>query len=303
MAIAHVNGIDIWYEWSGPALTPSAGAPDPLLVLTHGFAGPSSHGWPPIIEQFKQRFDLLLYDVRAHGRTTVPEDDATVTLPQFAADLAGLLDVLEIERAHIAGVSMGGMISAQFACDYPERLRSLWLCDTLAGNAQGPDEAGVEVERILLDAFERTHRIVEKHGMAGLIQRENRYRRDADQYAHLQRLSLDEQDERNRVAKTEYMTAKGFLAVNRAIRARPDLTSRITSIAAPTQVSCAEWDLFYPCAVRDHALIPNSRLVTIRGSAHSSESFQPERWFQAGRSFIDDVEAGRAVSGEVVLGD
>ena len=294
MPTARVNGIDIWYERSG--------SPGPLLVLTHGFAGPTA-GWPPIIEQFKRRFDLVLYDVRAHGLTTVPDDSGTVTMPQFAADLAGLLDVLGIERAHIAGVSMGGMISAQFACDYPERVQSLLLCDTVAGNMQGPDEAANEVERTVLNAFERMRDIVEKHGMAGLIERENRYRHESDQYAHLQTTSLDEQDEKNRCMKTEHMTAKGFLAANRAIRERSDLTSRTPKITAPTQVSCGEWDLFYPCALRDHALIPGSRLVTIRGAAHSCESFHPDRWLQACTTFIADVEAGRNVTGEFALGD
>jgi pimeloyl-ACP methyl ester carboxylesterase len=294
MPTVRVNGIDIWYERSG--------GPGPVLVLTHGFAGPTV-GWPPIIEQIKQRFDLVLYDVRAHGLTTVPEDDATVTMPQFAADLAGLLDALDIERAHIAGVSMGGMISAQFACDYPERLRSLLLCDTVAGNMQGPDEAANEVERKVLNAFDHMYHIVEQYGMAGLIERENRYRREGDPYAHLQMLSLDEQDEQNRRMKTDHMTAKGFLAANRAIRERPDLTSRTPGITAPTQVSCGEWDLFYPSALRDHALIPGSRLVTIRGAAHSTESFQPERWLHACTTFIADVEAGRPISGEFVLGD
>ena len=89
MPTARVNGIDIWYERSG--------GPGPLVVLTHGFAGPTA-GWPPIIDEFRARFDLLLYDVRAHGRTTVPDDPSTVTVPQFAADLAGLLDALGIER-------------------------------------------------------------------------------------------------------------------------------------------------------------------------------------------------------------
>jgi 3-oxoadipate enol-lactonase len=300
MAVAHINGIDIWHErWPGGGTT---------MVLTHGFAGPSSAGWPPIIDAFRQRFDLVLYDVRAHGRTTVPEDPATVSVPQFARDLAGLLDALEIERAHIAGVSMGGMISAQFACDFPERTASLLLCDTTAGNAPRrtplPFDSGNPAdaaEGTLVEAFELMARIVRERGLEELVRRENRYRHERDQYAHLATLSLPEQDKQNRRQKAEHMTPAGYLAANEALRERPDLTSRTPAITAPTLVSCGEWDLFYPCAVRDHRLIPDSRLVTIRGAAHATPDYQPELWFRACSEFADDVESGRSVRGEFIL--
>lgn len=293
MPVAHVNGIDIWYERSGGR--------GPILALTHGFAGPSSIGWPPIIQDFRDHFDLLLYDARAHGNTGIPDDPSTVTVPQFAADLAALLDALAIDRAHIAGVSMGGMISAQFACDYPDRVLSLALCDTTAGNRQGPDSAANEVEVFLVDVFGRLAHIVEKYGLTGLVERENRYRRDGDKYAHLSEMSLDDQDAKNRRQKCDSMTPEGFLAANRALRERPDLTSRTPNITAPTLVSCGEWDDFLPCAIRDHALIPNSRLVTIRGAAHSTPDYRPQLWKQAIFDFITDVEANRTIRGETDL--
>ncbi len=292
MPSAHVNGIDIWYERSG--------GDKPTLVLTHGFAGPTA-GWPRVIDEFRAQFDLLLYDVRAHGRTGMPADPATVTVPQFAADLAGLMDAVGMRRAHIGGVSMGGMISAQFACDFPQRVTSLLLCDTTAGNRGGADAAAIGAEEFLAKAFEQMAHVVEKYGMVGLIERENRYRREGDKYAHLAATSLEVQDDTNWRNKRDQMTAAGYLAANRALRARPDLTSRTPAIAAPTLVSCGEWDAFYPCAVRDHALIPNSRLVTIRGAAHATPDYQPQLWKQALFAFIADVEAGRPIGGEAVL--
>jgi pimeloyl-ACP methyl ester carboxylesterase len=292
MPTARVNAIDIWYERSGGT--------GPTLVLTHGFAGPTV-GWPPIIDDFRKHFDLLLYDVRAHGNTGMPADSATVSVPQFAADLAGLLDALDIERAHIGGVSMGGMISAQFACDYPDRVLSLSLCDTTAGNRLSPDAAANDAEAFLINAFEHLAHVAEKYGMTELIERENRYRREGDEYAHLAALSLEQQEETNWRQKRDGMTREGFMAANRALRERPDLTSRTPKITAPTLISCGEWDAFYPCAVRDHALIANSRLVTIRGAAHATPDYQPELWKRAVFDFIADVEAGRDVRGELVL--
>lgn len=292
MGTVRINGIDLWYERSG-----SAG---PVFVLTHGFAGPT-FGWPRVVEDFKSHFDLVLYDVRAHGDSGGADDAASVSVPQFAADLAGLLDALTIERAHVGGVSMGGMISAQFACDFPDRVRSLALCDTTAGNGAGPSEAANEAERGVRRAFERMAHVVEKYGMAGLVDRENRYRRDGDQYAHLQASTLQQQDEKNARSKLDHMTAEGFLAANRALRERPDLTSRTPAIDAPALVSCGEWDAFYPCAERDAGLIPNARLVTVRGAAHATPDYQPQLWKRAIFDFVADVESGRDVRGARVL--
>ena len=188
MPVAHVNDIDLWYELTAPPEHPGA----PLLVLTHGFAGPY---WRPIVEDVRARYRVLVYHVRGHGQSTVPEDPAAYSVPQFAADLAALLDALGIDRAHIGGVSMGGMITAQFACDYPGRLRSVLLCDTVCGN--GPDEPDGEphrVEGFVREVFTRQAEIVEKHGLAGLVERENRYRREYDKYADTRSASQEEQD-------------------------------------------------------------------------------------------------------------
>jgi pimeloyl-ACP methyl ester carboxylesterase len=281
---ARINGIDLWYEVQGSG---------PTLVLTHGFAGPTVQ-WPPIIDAFRERFRLVLYDVRGHGQTSVPPA-ATFSMPQYAADLAGLLDALDIDRAHIGGVSMGGMVSAQFACDFPERVESLLLCDTTAGN--GGDLETAHVEEGLRITADRWIAVVQKHGLGELIEREVRYRHERDRYAALADMSVEAQDAKNR-QKLEVMTDEGYVAAAIALRDRPDLTTRTPLITSPTLVSCGEWDDFYPCAVRDHRLIRNSRLATIRGAAHSTPDYRPQLWKQAVFDFIDDVEAGRDVRGE-----
>jgi pimeloyl-ACP methyl ester carboxylesterase len=110
-------------------------------------------------------------------------------------------------------------------------------------------------------------------------------------------MSVEWQDAKNR-RKLEVMTDEGYIAAAIALRDRPDLTSRTPLITAPTLVSCGEWDDFYPCAERDHRLIRNSRLATIRGAAHSTPDYRPRLWKQAVFEFLGDVEAGRDVRGE-----
>jgi 3-oxoadipate enol-lactonase len=279
MPTARVNDIDIWYERSR--------GDGPTVILHHGFAGPSSFGWPDIVQRLKPSFDLVLYDARAHGKTTVPAPE-TVTMPQFAADMAGIMDALEIPRAHIAGVSMGGMVAAQFACDYPDRVLSLALCDTVAANGGSDDPEATAVEHAVVKAFERMIAIVEKHGLQGLVDRENRHRHEQDKYAHLQSTSLEEQDRRNQATKTQHMTAEGFIASAHALASRPDLSSRTPNIKSPTLVSCGEWDLFWPCARRDARLLPNSRFVTIERAAHDTLWFQPEAWYATITAFLQE---------------
>ena len=57
--------------------------------------------------------------------------------------------------------------------------------------------------------------------------------------------------------------------------------------------------MFYPCAQRDHRLIPNSRFATVRGAAHDTTNYTPRLWKRAVLDFIADVEAGRDVRSEV----
>lgn len=297
VAIARINDIDLWYDDS---FAPKPGGQ--VFAYSHGFAGPTSMAAPVFGELWAslRAMDIepLLYDIRGHGRTSIPAAE-TFSLPQYAADLRALLDHLGVTRAYIGGVSMGGMVSAQFACDYPQYVKALLLIDTTAGNQGNP--ATADVERSIVDAFVRMEAIVAKHGLRGLVERENRYRHETDAYATKSAQPLDVQDQRNE-AKLEAMTDAGYIAAAVALRTRPDLTSRTPAIAAPTLVSCGEWDLFYPLAQRDGHLIPNCRFATVRGAAHDTPNYTPERFLASVLDFIRDVEAGRDVRGSVTYG-
>ena len=68
------------------------------------------------------------------------------------------------------------------------------------------------------------------------------------------------------------------------------------------QLSSGEWDLFYPLAERDGRLIPNARFATVRGAAHDTPNYTPERFLASVMDFVRDVEAGRDVRGTVTYG-
>ena len=83
----------------------------------------------------------------------------------------------------------------------------------------------------------------------------------------------------------------------RAIVERPDLTARLDSITVPTLVMVGERDWLAPCARRDHSLIKGSRFVLRRGCGHGFR-WRTEAFVAEIEAFIDDVDAGRPVSGE-----
>ncbi len=106
-----------------------AGAP---MLLIHGF--PLDHGsWEPFAAYLQENFDLIMPDLPGFGLSDVPAGNYSIE--QMAADLAGMLDHLHIERAYLAGHSMGGYVALAFAHTYPERVLGLGLL----GSQAAPD--------------------------------------------------------------------------------------------------------------------------------------------------------------------
>ena len=283
MPTFRANGIDIYYELHGPV----DGVP---LVLTHGFAGPVDD-WRPEILPLAQDRTLVLYDVRGHGRTSVPADPEAYSLPVFAADLAALLRAIGIERAHIGGISMGGMVTAQFAVDYPQMCESVLLCDTTCGSGVSEGAAG-DWERQISTGITALADIARQQGLEATIRVGHEWARAND--PHLAESPYPPEGDYERI---KLMTVDGYVGTALAIAGRPDLTQRIREIVAPALVMAGEWDTFLPCALRDHALIPGSRLVLRKRCGHGSR-WRLETWLGEIQSFLSDVEAGRPVAGE-----
>ena len=121
MSKVKVDNISMYYEMCGEGET---------LVLISGFAG-SIDIWFRQIPELSQSYRVIAFDNRGCGRSDKP--DAPYTMKLFARDTAALLDKLDIDKAHIFGISMGGMIAQEFALSYPDRLMSLILGCTSCG--------------------------------------------------------------------------------------------------------------------------------------------------------------------------
>jgi pimeloyl-ACP methyl ester carboxylesterase len=113
-----------------------------LVVLIHGFAVSIETQWAPVIAALKDEYRVIALDCRGHGRSGKPHDPAKYGL-EMVADVARLLDHLQIERAQIVGYSMGAVIALDFAVHYPQRAQSIVL-----GGSGGADRSQ---ERLVLD--------------------------------------------------------------------------------------------------------------------------------------------------------
>lgn len=122
MPLIRVRDVDLFYELNGPA-----GAP---VVAFSNSIGATMEMWDGQVSALKDRYRCLRYDTRGHGRS--PVIDRPVSMEELADDLVGLIDALAIPKAHVVGLSLGGMTAQAFALRHANRLISLVLMATSA---------------------------------------------------------------------------------------------------------------------------------------------------------------------------
>ena len=115
-----INGIELAYALHGTGIP---------LVLLHGFPL-DHHIWDEVIPLLENTFTLIIPDLRGFGESTTV--DTPHTMEDFASDIAGLLNHIGIEKAAIAGHSMGGYVALAFAKLFPERVSGLGLVSSQA---------------------------------------------------------------------------------------------------------------------------------------------------------------------------
>lgn len=120
MPKVRVRDMEVNYEEAG------SGFP---LVLIHGLNGDLT-GWALAMPEFSKYYRTIALDVRGHGGTSKP--DQPYSIKGFSEDLHEFMGKMQIDQAHILGLSMGGVIAQQFALDHAEMIRSLILVSTFS---------------------------------------------------------------------------------------------------------------------------------------------------------------------------
>jgi len=115
----NVGDVTICYDDFGKGTVP--------IVFVHGFPFDKS-SWQPQMEFFKETHRVIAYDIRGFGKSTAGREEVSIEL--FADDLVKFMDDLEIDKAIVCGLSMGGYILLNAASRYFKRFEALILCDT-----------------------------------------------------------------------------------------------------------------------------------------------------------------------------
>jgi 3-oxoadipate enol-lactonase len=249
-----VNGRQLYYERRGGG--------EPLLLI-QGMTGNHMHWGEPFLSLIEPDFDAVYYDHRGIGRSAAVTDPFSIA--DLADDAVALLDLLEIENAHVMGISMGGMTAQELALRHPERLRTLTLGCTFAG---GPDSTPTEPAVLM--------RLGELF-MAGKI---------GEAFAEGLRFNVSAEfaaDEANvapfrEIAEELPMELPIMMAQLQAISAH-DTTARLHEIQAPTLIVHGSLDQILPVANAHHmaGLMPDARLEIFDGVGHLFWWERPER--------------------------
>ncbi|KAJ5088418.1 hypothetical protein N7456_012034 [Penicillium angulare] len=108
----------------------------PYMIMTHGL-GTSSNVFQPLVDIHSARFTIIRFDWPGHGQSDkLTKNQQPLSVPEFLADLEGVMDYFSIDSAVLLGHSLGGIISMHFAAQYPERVKGLVVIG--AGRAKVP---------------------------------------------------------------------------------------------------------------------------------------------------------------------
>ena len=236
-----------------------------LLIMGLGYASAMWHRMRPLLSR---NFRTIAFDNRGVGLSDVPPGPYSIAT--MASDAAAVLDAAGIDRAHVFGVSMGGMIAQEFALQYPAKTRSLILGCTAAG---GP--TAVRAESKVADVLFARDMTPEQAREAILP------------YIYDAATPREKIDEDTAVRQRWLPTPAGYLAQLQAVLAFESY-SRIDRIAAPTLLIHGKSDALVPPANGEliASRIPGARLVLLDQASHLFLTDQTEAAHKAILDFL-----------------
>jgi 3-oxoadipate enol-lactonase len=243
------------------------------VVLIQGL-GTDGRGWALQRGAFGRKHRCIAPDNRGTGQSDAPE--GPYDLGRMAADVIAVMDAAGVERAHVVGASMGGVIAQIIAVLHPERVLSLTLACTACHHH--------EWRRELLAEWSA---VVAAKGMPGLMD-------DGMRWLIGPRLQRRFGVFVNVLARQLIKTKPhAFVAqVDAILDATDELRFELPNVAAPTLVITGSQDTLTPLGDAEELaeLIPGSRLYVLRGAAHGLMAEAPNAFNDVVTKFIDEVD-------------
>jgi pimeloyl-ACP methyl ester carboxylesterase len=259
------NGIEIEYE--------SIGEGEPLLLIMG--LGMQLIAWPqPFCAMLADRgYRVIRFDNRDVGLSTILREAGTpdpfaVTagtaaapydLSDMAADTVGLLDALEIDSAHVVGVSLGGMIAQTLAIEHPARLRTLTSIMSSPGDPSLPQAEPESLEALMATPPDDPDAVAE-HGIAVFsVFGSPAYEMDREMIGAMARIAYE-----------RCFAPDGAHRQFLATLASGNRRGRLGSVAVPTLVIHGDSDPLIPveCGIATAEAVPGARLRTFEGMGH-----------------------------------
>jgi 3-oxoadipate enol-lactonase len=254
MPLARAGQIELSYDRAGDG---------PPLLLIMGMSGTKHHWGDAVLEDLRKDFEVIVYDHRDCGDST--KTGQPFTIADLAEDAAGMLDALELESAHVMGISMGGMIAQELVLTHPEKVRALTLGCTYCGG-EGSKLASDETMRRLAQGMasgdrERAIRAAWEANVSPS------FAANEDIYATFLARGM------------RYGVALPVILEQMRAITEHDTSKRLPDIRTPTLVIHGTLDQMLPVE-NGHmiaGLIPGSRLEIFEGIGHMYFLEQPER--------------------------
>lgn len=269
------DGVKLYYEEAG------AGLP---IIFVHEFAG-DHHSYEPQMRYFSRRYRCVAYNARGYPPSDVPEDVAKYSQARARDDIRAVLDALDIDKAHVVGISMGGFATLHFGMRYPERARSL----VIGGCGYGADKGRREQFQ---GEAEHAARMFDR---VGIVEGAKKYALGST------RVQLQNKDPRGWQEFVDQMARHSALGSANTLRGvqkqRPslyDLVDEMKKIAVPALVMTGDED--DPCleaSILMKRAIPTAGLVMLPKTGHALNLEEPGLFNQMLDEFFHQVEAGR----------
>jgi len=242
--------VDLEYDVSGTSRSPT-------LLLVHGFPHDRTL-WAPQMHALSAIYRCVAVDVRGFGESSAAPP---YSMDQYADDFAALLDAIGVERAVVAGLSMGGCIAFAMWRRHAHRVQAF----IFAGTRAGADSDAVRARR------REMIELVREGGVSAIPMQHA-----AAQLGATTRARQPEIESAVR-AMSRRASDDGVTGALGAMMARPDSSSTLSTISVPTLVVVGDEDVLAPPveSERVHALVPGSRLDVIRGAGHVSNMERP----------------------------